>query len=51
MSDPTLYPWNVRIEPQGVAFIGPGFETRSEAQTIANSLEKTTEYDAEVFRQ
>lgn len=53
MTDPSDYPWNVRISIGGVSFIAPGMESEQEAEAIKSIVESSSDAvdNAEVFRQ
>jgi len=45
------YPWNVHVSAGGVSFTGPGMESRTEADAIADMVESELDADVEVIRQ
>jgi hypothetical protein len=45
------YPWNVHVSVGGVSFTGPGMESRTEADAIADIVEDEIDGDVEVIRQ
>lgn len=47
----TGYKWNIKIDVGGVTFTGPGMDSKTEAEAVAEMVEKSSGNEARVIEQ